>query len=481
MNIKKDNKGMSLVELMVAVGILSVIMLAIGYILSVMSQNFGQSQREVALQDSMQLTYSIVSDIVKSAQVVPVSETEHADAVYKSGNNYYILTETYNQEASLSEGVKVAAKAAKGHIISYDSSKKKLYLYTADYERTKGTTYEFNENDFNLKIANVNSTSVINKPENLLANNVKSFDIVTHLDEGYVVVNLELEYGGRTAAITQNVYLRNSNMAVQWADNSDEAETTPSVSVTPSVTAAPTATPIPGAKAELVGGVVISDPVKSQIVTSDTIDVNYESSMVEDPTGNVVVSQSSYKCVCGKVLVPAVEKHGWDDKYNILIPACGSSGCSYQYNGRGDYNSSSDTLSAAQCNTMNITKSTTSKRYRASGRIIIKNTSLSADYNNVEIVVYFESTGAKFKQMTPANAVTLDATNTTGKSKLTYNTSTIAGNGTYKYLKISIPTLNKAVQKGAGEYDYDQYVINYDWQATDGKVPVACTYYIKAN
>lgn len=398
MKMKNDNKGMSLVELMVAVAILSIIMLGIGFILSAMSKNFGQSQREVALQDSMQLTYSIVSDIVKSAQVVPVSETEHNQAIYKNGNNVYILTESFDQAAGLGEAKKVASKEATGHIISYDASKKKLYLYTATYDRTVGDTYNFNATDFEDKISNVNSASDINKPENLLANNVKSFDVVTtHMDDGYVIVNLELEYGGRTASITQNVYLRNSNKAVQWADTIT-GEVTPSV--TAAATPTPTPTPLPGSEASLaLKNSSMSSPNKNEIQTHNTVDVNYESTITHAKAG---------------------------------------------------------------------------------GKLIIKNSSLSEDISNAQVVVYFEDDDAYFRMYDASNAVVLDKTNTTGTAALTYETTSTDINGKYKYLKINIPTLKKA-EKVNNVYVYDQYVINYSWNTSSGQAPIVCTYYVTAD
>lgn len=482
MKMKNDNKGMSLVELMVAVAILSIIMLGIGFILSAMSKNFGQSQREVALQDSMQLTYSIVSDIVKSAQVVPVSETEHNQAIYKNGNNVYILTESFDQAAGLGEAKKVASKEATGHIISYDASKKKLYLYTATYDRTVGDTYNFNATDFEDKISNVNSASDINKPENLLANNVKSFDVVTtHMDDGYVIVNLELEYGGRTASITQNVYLRNSNKAVQWADTIT-GEVTPSV--TAAATPTPTPTPLPGSEASLaLKNSSMSSPNKNEIQTHNTVDVNYESTIIpvaNSTEGNVEIREAAYKCSCGKILNPAITQNSWDGKYNFTFPPCGSNGCPHQYYTPAIQNSDSDIPTDAQCASIGITRTVTITHAKAGGKLIIKNSSLSEDISNAQVVVYFEDDDAYFRMYDASNAVVLDKTNTTGTAALTYETTSTDINGKYKYLKINIPTLKKA-EKVDNVYVYDQYVINYSWNTSSGQAPIVCTYYVTAD
>ena len=56
--LKNNNRGLSLVEMLASVAILSIVMAGAFWMLSVMSKSFTQSQREVELQNSTQATYS---------------------------------------------------------------------------------------------------------------------------------------------------------------------------------------------------------------------------------------------------------------------------------------------------------------------------------------------------------------------------------------------------------------------------------------
>lgn len=497
------NRGMSLVELMVAVSILSLIMLAIGAILSSMSKNFGQSQREVALQDNMQATYSVVSDLVKSAQVVP--DGTHNVAVYKdTNNNFYILEETFDQTKGLAEKKKVAQNDATGHIIRYNPSTHKLYLYTTSYDRivTGSTTFEFNATSFKEKMTDIGSagSTKIEKPEYLLANNVVDFDIVTKLDKGYVIVNLELENGGRKATITQNVYLRNSNKAVQWVEGSEETGTT--------ITATPTSTPIvnPGTNAELLKpGTLFTDPVISEIRhTVQDIDVQYASkNTLVDPVNVETKSYTEYTVTyeCTECSTKMYAKTWGQD-------SSGNNGNVEFYNNpefTGTKGFCSDSCSARTQNRsrggvtvkdgeiiakddlgnwkMKGTKSQEEKTVTLpiyyddyTGQIIIKNTSLTKEYYNVEVVVYFEDDNAKFESTDDIN---LDTSLTTGGQQCTFSYSQLDANSHFKFLKISIPYIKAAEKDPSNDkkIKYDQYVFTYEWTGvTTDNPPVLCTH-----
>ena len=206
MVLKKNNKGFSLVEMMVAVAILSVVMIAIGSIMSAMSRSFGQSQREVQLQNSVQSTYSIVSELIKEAQS---SDETIASVQFDAANNraYIIVENTTTPSSSIY------------YIIELLESKNNLYLYTGQLY-SDPTTKTMN----NFK---ANSSTIVCQSQNLLATNVSNFEINTDklASGGYVILALECEYGTRDASITQNVYLRNSNMSAEWMSTITTAPT----------------------------------------------------------------------------------------------------------------------------------------------------------------------------------------------------------------------------------------------------------------
>ena len=197
----KNNKGFSLVEMMVAVTILSIVMLGIVGILASMSKSFGNSQKEVALQDSVQSTYIVVSELIKEAQTTSDTESE---IIFDSASDlaYIAVEDTKNVNNS------------KFYLVKLNSNNNNLYLYTSPLYDDLGNRIDYHA---------VGATAICN-PKNLLAINVSSFDINTDKLEsgGYVILALEVSYGSRNASITQNVYLRNSNMSAEWMDTIEE-------------------------------------------------------------------------------------------------------------------------------------------------------------------------------------------------------------------------------------------------------------------
>lgn len=278
MRIRRDNKGMSLVELMVAIGILSVIMVAVGWILSSMSKSFGNSQKEVALQDNVQTTYSLLSNLIKESQSVSDVKTiannkyPNTPVWSDSANRYYIAAETATRES----GVKGATDDAVAYIVDYDTNTKTLYLGQTIYnpnEVLNGSTINA------TKYADVFTDVNIRTDANLLARYVESFSVdISNVVKGYVVLSIKLKNGDREAEINQNVYLRNSGLSI-WTDGSTP-ETTPSPSATEEASPTPTVitpsiTPESN-KATLCNDGGMENPFVDQIKRENDIYVGYD-------------------------------------------------------------------------------------------------------------------------------------------------------------------------------------------------------------
>ncbi|MGN0164978.1 MAG: type II secretion system protein J [Lachnospiraceae bacterium] len=474
MDMRRNNKGFSLVEMMVAVAILSIVMIAVGWILSAMSKSFGNSQREVQLQDSVQTTYSIVSNLVKEAQSVNRGIENKYGALVIDGNRVYIFDEEVNQSQS-DRDLKIPTSSATYHIIDFDQSKHKLYLYDASYnpldilDATTAdgkTTYTYNPSKFDEKIKSV-SSSTIRKPKYLLSNNVDSFTVVDRLDSGYVVVELKLSYGSREASITQNVYLRNSNMSV-------EDTSSPTITASVSITATPTPTPSIGAGSgiTLTNGGNIDVPDTTQISQHSDITVCYESGY--DYSGTETTSRTVLMCpnnhTEGMIFKGTVD---WGSIKNVYH--CLHNGCQYYY---------SDCVMdpGTESNYITITEEGPVK----TGKLEIKNTSLSNDYTGVVVTVYFQDSDAMFAQVPDSGGQMLTANTelSTGKQACTYYTTATDTNGRCKYIKITIPKLEKAeafTENGVDKIRYDSYVFNYSWYDASGNKPVVCAYTIDCN
>lgn len=508
--MKKKNKGFSLIEMVVSVAILSIIMLAIGFLLSAMSKNFGQSQKEVALQDSMQQTYSIVSDVVKSAQVV--ESTKHT-SIKKAGNEYYILTEKYDQTKN-----KKPLDDAEAYIIGLDEDNHSLYLRRIGYSignklavaeatpsvaPTGEATGEKNTEDLiiegKINYSNLYSLKDIYESRYLLARNVKSFSIKTgestpndankYLDAGYVIVNLELEYGGRTASISQNVFLRNTidyeedtneddddkkdenKEEGEKSDDSEDDDEDEDEEFTPF-----------GTLDE--NGVIPNDQIKHN-TNNIVVDYTHESIMGTEidhyDTKDIFVCKK-----CSTELTLKSENY-WGS--NVAFEKCSSCGSTSQYQGeiivgKNSCGSVEDlknnaTLWKDTCGTEQLVEytSTTVPVYKSSndGRIIIKNVSGIKDYNTVEIVLYLEDPNDRFRDYEDAvNHIEAVDTNLDYEVEVAdYNMT----KHTFKYIKIKINNIKHSEDKRVTE---DSIVFKYDWQSSSGKAPVVCTHSIIA-
>lgn len=210
----KNNDGFSLVELMVSVAILMVVMGSVLTMLALMSSSFSTSQKEVQLQDSVQATYTIVSDLIKEAQT-DVNNGINSVQYDKVDKKAYIIDEDTQDWTK-----------SKFYIVEYDASTKILYLYNGNLY----TDVTAADPSAKVDYKNIDVKSLSDKDSYLLAKNVKSFSIDdSKYNNGYVILTLEIENGSRTASITQNVYLRNSNNQIlasgeESSDGKNETE-----------------------------------------------------------------------------------------------------------------------------------------------------------------------------------------------------------------------------------------------------------------
>jgi prepilin-type N-terminal cleavage/methylation domain-containing protein len=232
----KNNKGMSLVELLVAVSILSIIMIGIGFVLSAMSKNFATSQKEVQLQDSVQTVYSVVSELIQEAQCDDKGETSVLYSTNGDETHIVVLNKVYKVDSSTSKS-EVDTSLSKLYAIGLNKNVlylKEFSLYTGDKELDYATRIDvFNDEGTTTKANDFNWHKDVYQDECILSQNVESISIdSTNYSNGYVVLSLELKSGTRSADITQNVYLRNSNTAV-LATVEKDTETVATPSPTP--------------------------------------------------------------------------------------------------------------------------------------------------------------------------------------------------------------------------------------------------------
>lgn len=160
------NQGMSLVELLVSVAVLGLAMVGILALMNASARYFSSSNREVEVQQELQTTFAMVSNMISEAN---------------STSKF-----TWSSDSTIIRGKKYAYAIVK--------SGSKLYA-----------------KEFNLSSQTPTTSITGNNDENLLADHVDSFNIITtNYDDGYVTLSMKVKYGSREAAMTKNIFMRNS-------------------------------------------------------------------------------------------------------------------------------------------------------------------------------------------------------------------------------------------------------------------------------
>lgn len=513
MVLRKNNKGFSLVEMMVAVTILSIVMMGIVGILASMSKSFGNSQREVELQDSVQATYSIVSELIKEAQ--SADNAVSAVEFDSSKNRAYIIVDNTTNPAE-----------SEYYIIEYLPSRNNMYLYRADLYEDVSTMTKV---DYKAK-----SSTAVCTAQNLLATNVSSFDVNTDKlsSGGYVVLGLECAYGSREASLTQNVYLRNSNMSAEWMDTIEEEPETDEL-------AGYTLTAISSITCEKNPYAVGATPVKKDFVIMGTYtnDENSEdvksaqvpSSAFESPqlgvqlttagsvniefsfTGTTLTETFAISVNAGTSGITLVEEGMAEPEKSDIsqsgdirayysakssgesglgtvskqvtthVPegdVCASCGGSVTYIveswGATRYKCNADgsdpgcqgqyyQTTVTHVDAHDVT--TTNTYYVGSGKVSVINESTTTDFSNVVVRLYFENDNTMFYNK-GTGFLTVDASNTTGNQQLTYAITGALSNGITDYIEIRIPYM----PKGSEEDGFATYTFNYYWASADSSI-----------
>ena len=158
----EKNQGMSLVELLVAVAVLGISMIGIVALMNLATRYYSNSNKEVEVQQELQTTFAMVSNMIVDANGSVTFDTSTKTATIVNKQKKYVVTLS---------GTNLYAKE---------------FLATA-------------------------TITDIKAPENLLADKVESFSLNTsHYDDGYVTLAMKVKYGSREAAMTKNVFMRNA-------------------------------------------------------------------------------------------------------------------------------------------------------------------------------------------------------------------------------------------------------------------------------
>ena len=472
--MRKDNKGFSFIEMLVSVTILSIIMLAIGWILSTMSKNFADTQREVELQNSVQTTYSVVSELIMESQVIDSENNNKTVAVKKDGTT------------SVTASANKAVITVEDPLVSLNSKEYTVVLVKAAGADT-GNLYLYEKADLTAYNAD--------KSPYLLSKNVKTFKVdTTPIASGYVILEIELKYGSRTAQMKQNVYLRNSNKSNLIKDTGTTDTPTPTPTGAVTVTAAPTSEPEvfyvdPSQLSD--DPMVNTDGYEVYSQKNAALNVNYRIGDKSNTPQSITKTETTYPTgwFCthsnGATASPVTVS---------AAGACGTEGCSQRYwgtnytlqaNGKWkcdmcgtevDFPSTSVNYSACNCagcvnqygasnkalyknyDGSAVTTTKTLTGYVYDGTLYITNLG-SKPFKNVYVTVYLDGEGsATFQYVSGTNYMT-DDTNYSAQPLLAAQARpTIRQNG--RYVQIFIPYLacnSAASDTNVRALSYDQY------------------------
>ncbi len=167
MRVSRDNRGTSLVELVIAMAIAAVVISMIMFFINVAAKSFRKTSEEVNLQMEAQTTVNQISNLAMEAKAMEV--------LAAAGESRYIFHYNNNEFCT---------------IIFTDGEKKLYQVSTTDLEQAKTATY--------------------NMQQNFLAEYVQSLEISVNSTNQSVTIDLKLALGKDEYQIKKTVKMRNA-------------------------------------------------------------------------------------------------------------------------------------------------------------------------------------------------------------------------------------------------------------------------------
>lgn len=118
-----DNKGFSLIELLVTIAVSSIVLLMISFMLVQGTNLFKSENEEIDIQNEFQIVRNQITEVLMEAKSLVIVEAGEDIVIYTGSvneNNNYLTAET--------AGADGASAVTTERIITYDSSEHKLYI-----------------------------------------------------------------------------------------------------------------------------------------------------------------------------------------------------------------------------------------------------------------------------------------------------------------------------------------------------------------
>lgn len=227
-DVKTDNRGLTLIEVIVTLLIGSLVLLAVTGLLTVSTRAYHNSSIETSLQMEAQValnqiddliikanSYAWVNDIIINGITYPVLGIEASEEVETSGEMEASeeievlegIVET-SEETEASEGTRISGETKKEsidyyYVVIHDTVHKQLRFRKEKKEN-------FSENSFHQALMRITEEELTDNPS-LLANYVSSLRVSpdTNTKERLVTVSILLELDGKTFSSFSSISMRN--------------------------------------------------------------------------------------------------------------------------------------------------------------------------------------------------------------------------------------------------------------------------------
>lgn len=177
-SLRKSNQGMTLVELLVSVAVLSLLMTGAFALMRQAATYHSNSAREVEIQNQLQTTFSQVSNLMIDSTLGIEYDKDNERLVACHNEFFYVV----------------------------EKKESNLYVEQVNYSDVAATKDE--------KLQEAKAHTLSASSQNLISDRVATFIVDTSgVDDGYVVLAIRCTYNNRTAYLSQNVFLRNSDTA----------------------------------------------------------------------------------------------------------------------------------------------------------------------------------------------------------------------------------------------------------------------------
>ena len=212
---KTDNRGLTLIELLVALAIISIVLVLIfGFFIQSMGF-FNKGNKESGVQNDAQLTMAQLESLVMNANQGIGLKPGTSNGTYK-GNDLYLYYRNYESKAVSGEAI--VQKSADYEAIH-------IYVDTDDATDVEGLVFCTRDCTYDSSSGTITMTDDKKNPEELsqLVKNATDFevDLTQLLDRNSVKFTINFDYEGRKYKASHTVLLRNTMVAKINGDGND--------------------------------------------------------------------------------------------------------------------------------------------------------------------------------------------------------------------------------------------------------------------